>query len=231
MIIIICLGLLLNVIEYFKHNDVENELNFFEIFMKFLSEICLSLIIVIAKYNMEKTYCSPYEICILSGTIGLILYIIVLLVLNKLESKIYGIQYPDNFYELFDNYDIYDFLVFLSSTISNAFYNIVIFVNCNYFTPCHILITSIIKEIYNNLNTDGNISLNFLTFFILILIALMFLVFIEIIEINFFNVSYNTKRNIELRSLSDFDITLNNIQAPQEDLLMGGDVVSISDNN
>ena len=106
MIIIICLGLLLNVIEYFKHNDVENELNFFEIFMKFLSEICLSLIIVIAKYNMEKTYCSPYEICILSGTIGLILYIIVLLVLNKLESKIYGIQYPDNFYELFDNYDI-----------------------------------------------------------------------------------------------------------------------------
>ena len=173
MITIICLGLLLNVVEYFKHNDVENELNFFEIFMKFLSEICLSLI----------------------------------------------------------NYDIYDFLVFLSSTISNVFYNIVIFVTCNYFTPCHILITSIIKEIYNNLNTDGNISLNFLTFFILILIALMFLVFIEIIEINFFNVSYNTKRNIELRSLSDFDITLNNIQAPQEDLLMGGDVVSISDNN
>ena len=172
MITIICLGLLLNVVEYFKHNDVENELNFFEIFMKFLSEICLSLI----------------------------------------------------------NYDIYDFLVFLSSTISNVFYNIVIFVTCNYFTPCHILITSIIKEIYNNLNTDGNISLNFLTFFILILIALMFLVFIEIIEINFFNVSYNTKRNIELRSLSDFDITLNNIQAPQEDLLMGGDVVSINDN-
>ena len=35
---------------------------------------------------------------------------------------------------------------------------------------------------------------------VIILIAFLFLVFIEVIEINIFNISYNTKKNIDLRS-------------------------------
>ena len=42
--------------------------------------------------------------------------------------------------------------------------------------------------------------LNILSFLILILIAFHFLIFIEIIEINICNISYNTKKNIEIRS-------------------------------
>ena len=37
----------------------------------------------------------------------------------------------------------------------------------------------------------------------------MLLVFVEIIELNFWNISYNTKKNIELRSLTDSSIENN----------------------
>ena len=98
MIIIIILGLGLNCIEYFKFDKEENKINISEISIKLLSEICMSVIVVISKYNMEKTYCSPYEICIWEGFIGLILHIITLVVVNKIGATIADIKYPENFF-------------------------------------------------------------------------------------------------------------------------------------
>ena len=209
MIIIIILGFILNIIKYFNLGDTNNKVDPFELSMKLLSEICLSLSMVIVKYNMEKTYCSPYEICIWEGLIGLILNIIILVIVNQLRVTISGIEYPNNFYELFDNYDINDLIICFVELIMNAIYNMVIFVTCDFFTPFHILITSIIKEFYSYLQTDGNLVLNILGICILIFIAFMFLVFVETIELNFWNISYNTKKNIELRSLTDSSIENN----------------------
>jgi F0F1-type ATP synthase assembly protein I len=137
MIIIIILGLILNIIEYYK-SDKKNKFDALEIFLKFLVEIFMSLCIVIAKYNMEKNYCSPYEICIWEGLIELILYIIFLLIINKLELTIADVKYPDNFWELINNYDINDFWLCLLIVFVNAIYNLFIFLTCNYFTPCHV---------------------------------------------------------------------------------------------
>ena len=203
IIIIIIFGFILNIIEYFKLDNNDNKLDFFKIFMKFLCEICLSIGIVIIKYNMDKTYCTPYEICCFQGLFGLILNIIVLVIINTLGVEISHIKYPNNFYELFDNYDIYDFIICFIIIIVYFVYNIVLLITCDYFTPFHILITSIIKECYNYLQLDENTNLNILGFFILVIIAFMFLVFIEIIEINVCNISYNTKNNIETRALID----------------------------
>ena len=203
MIIIIIFGFMLNIIVYFKLDDNDKKLNFLEIFIKFLCEICLSLNMVIIKYNMVKTYCSPYVICFYQGLFDLILNVIVLIIINLSGVVIAGIKYPDNFYELFDNYDIYDFIICFIIIIVYFVYNIVLLVTCDYFTPFHILITSIIKECYNYLQLDENTNLNILGFFILVIIAFMFLVFIEIIEINVCNISYNTKNNIETRALID----------------------------
>ena len=202
MIIIITLGFLLNIIEYYKLAG-EKKFVFLIIFMKFLCEICLSLVIVIIKYNMVKTYCTPYEINFYEGLLEVILNIVVLIIINTIgvEIEIAGIEYPDNFYELFDNYDIYDFILCLIIIIIFFIFNIVLLVTCDYFTPFHILITSIIRECYNYLQFDKNIKLNMLGFLILLIIAFMFLVFIEIIEINICNISYNTKNNIESRAL------------------------------
>ena len=218
MIIIIVLGLVLNVLEYFKSEN-NYEFNVLEILMKFLGEIFLSLCIVITKYNMEKNYCNPYEICIWDGLFGVILHIICLLIINKLELTIADVNYPDNFWELINNYDINDFLICLLVIIVGASYNICLLLTCNYFTPCHIIISYIIHEYYYYIHiNDNNFELNILGFFILVLILFMFLIFIEIIEINIFNISYNTKKNIELRSRIDSLIDFNSLLNINEEI-------------
>jgi uncharacterized protein YacL len=78
MIIIIVLGLVMNIIHYFNFSKSQKKFEFLGLILKFVAEICSSLNQVIAKYNMEKTYCSPYEMCIWLGFIELILYIIMI---------------------------------------------------------------------------------------------------------------------------------------------------------
>ena len=236
MIIILCLGLALNVIEYFKLKEPEKSLSPFEISMKFLTEISLSLNIVIIKYNMEKNYCSPYEICIWEGIVGVILQIIGLVIVNILRLTIDGIQYPDNFFEYFENYNIDDFILCILVIIVDFIYNASIMVTCDYFTPFHILITSIIKEFYYNIKINENIILNIIGIFALILISFMFLVFVEIIELNACNISYNTKKNIERRSQIESSYNKRHFRDSNEEIrvdednLVNSTVSSISDN-
>ena len=219
IIIIIILGLVLNILTYFK-SDTNNKIDPVAILMKFLSEIFLSLTMVISKYNMQKNYCSPYEICIWEGLIELILYIIFLLIINKLELTIADVKYPDNFWDLINNYDIYDFLLCLLVVIVNAIYYLCLFLTCNYFTPCHILVVLIIHEFYFYLKINENWEYNIFGFLTLLLILFMFLIFIEIIEINIFNISYNTKKNIELRSRNESSIDNNNLIHIREEIEM-----------
>ena len=218
MTIIIIFGLMLNIIEYYKSDDKSNKLNFFEIFIKFLCEISYSIGMVINKYNMQKTYCSPYKICFCEGTLELILYIIVLVIINTIGVEIQGIQYPDNFYELFNNYGIYDFILCFIMILAAFIFNIVLLVTCDYFTPVHILIISIIKECYSYLQFEkNNAILNISGFIILLLIAIMFLIFIEVIEINICNISYNTKNNILKRALTISNNDNNNRTSTQHE--------------
>ena len=194
MIIILFLGLLLNIVQYYKYNDPQYTLKPIEIIMTLLTEILFCLTLVIVNYNLEKNFCNPYEICIFQGLIGLILYITSLVVINKLELTIDDIKYPENLMEYKNNYDINDFIVCLIMIIVNFIFNISLFVTCNYFTPVHILIISLIKEYHYYLQSNENIILNIFGIVILLLILFMFLVFIEIIEVNIFNISYNTKK-------------------------------------
>ena len=147
---------------------------------------------------------------------SLIFNTIILIVANCLKLKILNIQYPDNFYDLFSNYDIYDFLIFLIEVVAKAIYNIVLFTTCYFFEPCYILILSIIIQLYHSLKAFNNAILNILSFICLIIVSLVFLVYIEIIEVKIFNISYNTKKNIEKRATYDTNIELNDFLFPSE---------------
>ena len=120
MIIIIILGLILNITETFKY-DTENTSGSFEITMIFISEICFSFRLSIVKYNIEKNYCNPYEVCIWEGTIEFIINIICLVAFNLSESTINGVKYPDNIKEYFGNFDYNDFIVSLTIIIAQFF--------------------------------------------------------------------------------------------------------------
>ena len=89
--------------------------------MIFVSEICFCLIYVISKYNMEKNYCSPYEICIWEGVIEFILNLICLVSFNISGLTIDGIKYPDNIKEYFENLDYNDFIIFFTTIIAYFF--------------------------------------------------------------------------------------------------------------
>ena len=199
MIIIIILGFGLNITEAYK-DDTENTSGAFEIIMIFISEICFSFGIVIIKYNMEKNYSNPYEICIWEGAIGFIINLICLVSFNLSGLTIDGIKYPDNIIEYVENFNYNDFIVCFTITIAHFFLNISLLLTCHYFTPTHTLIIFIIKDCHLYLRSSENVFLNISGFLILILIALAFLIFIEIIEINICNISYDTKKNIEIRS-------------------------------
>ena len=199
MIIIIILGFGLNITEAYK-DDTENTSGAFEIIMIFISEICFSFGIVIIKYNMEKNYSNPYEVCIWEGAIGFIINLICLIAFNLSALTIDGIKYPDNIIEYVENFNYNDFIVCFTITIAHFFVNTSLLLTCHYFTPTHTLIIFIIKDCHLYLRSSENVFLNISGFLILILIALSFLIFIEIIEINICNISYNTKKNIEIRS-------------------------------
>ena len=147
-----------------------------------------------------------------------------------------GIQYPDNFFEYFENYNINDFILCILVIIVDFIYNASIMVTCDYFTPFHILITSIIKEFYYYIKINENIILNIIGIFALILISFMFLVFVEIIELNACNISYNTKKNIERRSQLESSYNKRHLRDSNEEIkvdednLINSTVSSNSDN-
>ena len=66
-----------------------------------------------------------------------------------------------------------------------------------------------------------------MTFSILILIAFMFLAFIEVIELNICNISFNTKNNIQLRSLSEYIEENSNIINPNDETSNNEDELSL----
>ena len=50
----------MNIIHYFNFDEKETKLDPLGLSMKLVSEIFFSLNYIKVKYNMEKTYCSPY---------------------------------------------------------------------------------------------------------------------------------------------------------------------------
>ena len=218
MFIIVVLGFGLNIIKYFQLDDIEDKLNAFDIFIHLISEIIYCLVLVIRKYNMEINYCNPYELCFFVVVLLIIFYSICLGIFCRYELSVYGIPHPDNLIQYFDEYDYNDFIVCLAIIITHFIYSISIILTCDYFTPIHILIISIINQIYKHLLQNSNLALNILCFFILIIIFIMFLVFIEVIEINICKLSYNTKKNIESRSKTNTLVEMEAIELLEEEL-------------
>lgn len=204
MIIMIILGFGLNIIEYFK-SDKKEKSNLIEILIKLIIQAMASLTYVINKFNMEKNFCTPYEICFWEGGIEVILYIIGLYIINRVGLTISDIKHPDNFNEYKRNFDKIDIILALIHIIISGIYNVFILLTCDYFTPYHVLFILIIHQSYYYFKIDENIIFNIIGFFILLLIFFMLLFFIELLEFNLYGFSMNTKKNIGIRAMKEHD--------------------------
>ena len=212
IIIVTILGFFLFIIEY------EGEgLGYF-----FINLIChiifsflKSLVTVYIKGMMEYKYISAYRASFMFSIINIIIIFVVYLIVSffPCDSEYCKTQYNGKYYfgnllSLFNMSFLFLLIIFILKSILLVLNFIIIYD----FSVCHsFLIIQLTQMI-------GNVSLLLLnleeTYYILIMILFFFginiffiLLFLEIIEVNICNISYNTKKNIQIRAKSEMEIS------------------------
>ena len=193
IVLIILLGLAIDLITNNLQNEIVNEPA--DLIMKFVKQVFFSLYNVMAKYVMEKKYVSVYEFSFYVGLFNLIVFLIFAI------FDYYFIKLTP-FGEYFKKFDIKQLFIVLGVIFSQLVINITSLFTAKYNSPCHIFIIFVFGQIAYYIDFSGNISLVIIIFTIFILIIILFLslIFNEIIEINFFGLSYNTRKNIMIRA-------------------------------
>ena len=202
-IIIFFAGITLNLI-----NLINTEINYINILLSFFTEIIFCLNIVVNKYLMEYTFCSPYEICLYDGIISLILFLITLIIVTNIEIKKdeYAVEYKekyyiDNFFDYYDKFNIKELLIFLFESFYYFIYYLFPLITIQNYTPCHYMII-LIFDFEITFLIDFKIKWKLIiTIIMFVIIFFMLLVFNEIIELNFFGFENNTKKNISQRAI------------------------------
>ena len=159
---------------------------------------------VIEKYFMVKTYVRLYEYLFIQGIIELILstsLIAILIHFNVLKDFSF-------YWNVFQEEKT---RIILLTFIFCAYYSI-LFLVIDIFSPFHVILIylfeGIIYLIYSMICLLQNKI--YIVYSVFILICLFFIcVYIEIIELNFWGLSYMTKKNIELRAQTEKEINNN----------------------
>ena len=206
--IMIVLGIILNCVNLYKATvkDIPR------LILSFLIEIIYSLGIVLNKYSMEYIYCNPYEISFYEGLFGLICNTILLIIFQNIELQknpiilkickytIYGHKiYFDNVREYLSKFTVEECLFFILTFLSRWIFNLFALITMQHYTASHVIILLILGEIELPFETGFNRK-NGIFFTICFFLFIMIAIFTEIIELNFWNLSYNTKKNIRKRA-------------------------------
>ena len=159
--------------------------------MKFLHGVLFPLYNVMAKYVMDKFYVSVYEFSFYIGLFNLVILIIFSI------FDYYFIKWTP-FEEYFKNFDYKQLLIALGVIFSQLGINLTtLFVSKNN-SPCHVFIIFVFGQIAYYVDKFSGIYPVVIA--LLIIILFLSLIFNEIIEINFFGLSYNTRKNIMMRA-------------------------------
>ena len=204
IIIIMILNVLSNInTEKFSAENFKS--NYINIIMIIISQILFELSYVLYKYYMIKKYIITYEIMFYEGIIELILYIITLIITTIYFKNI------DNFWDYYNNLDTKEILIFISLTIVQFIYNLSGFIVIDKFSPFYVLLLYMTAELikYIFYFDIDYLRESIISIIITIICLLMILIFVEIIQLNFFGLSYMTKKNIEIRSQIDSKLVIN----------------------
>ena len=195
IIFIILIGLVIDLVLENLQNDFSNN-NGWLLLMCFFRVIILSLNYVIMKYTMENKFCSIYEVNTYVCLIVFFFYGIFLL----LDYYYFGLY---NYEEYFNSFDWMELLVVLAVLITQLVMGLCVLNTNKYYSPCHVFIIFVFGQFANYINLSEKYS-------IIIIICLLFmlffsLIFNEIIEINFWGLSFNTRRKIIERAKSEIE--------------------------
>jgi len=212
IIIVTILGFFLFIIEY---GDEGLGYFFINLICHIIFSFLKSLVTVYIKGMMEYKYISSYRASFMFSIINIIIIFVVYLTVsffpcdNELcKTQYNGKYYFGNLLSLFNMSFLFLLIIFILKSILLVLNFIIIYD----FSVCHsFLIIQLTQMI-------GNVSLLLLnleeTYYILIMILFFFginiffiLLFLEIIEVNICNISYNTKKNIQIRAKSEMEIS------------------------
>ena len=180
-----------------------------------------SLMTVYIKGLMEYKYISPYKACYKFGLINLIIVFTVYIIVTFIPCKrnyctavYHETSYFGNIILIFTMSGLFLF-IFL---IIRGIIVILNYITIHHFSVCHCFLlihSSVTFDITPFKNISGTITTQ-IVFIVLLYYILGFffiLLFLEIIELNICGLSYNTKKNIEQRAMSDMeDFNINRIR-------------------
>ena len=176
---------------------------------------------VYIKGLMEYKYISPYKACYKFGLINLIIVFTVYIIVTFIPCKrnyctavYHETSYFGNIILIFTMSGLFLF-IFL---IIRGIIVILNYITIHHFSVCHCFLlihSSVTFDITPFKNISGTITTQ-IVFIVLLYYILGFffiLLFLEIIELNICGLSYNTKKNIEQRAMSDMeDFNINRIR-------------------
>ena len=209
----LCL-IILTVISAFILYFNYKETSLLDISILFYIELIFCVAHVLIKYVIDNKFCTVYEVCSYEGVLSFIINFILLIIFSNMEidsdSKILKIFYHfesdskiyfDN-YNYFSQWTRYEIIIFFVFSIIRTVYNLTLLFTLRYFIPSHIIIILLSDEIYDSLKIDATGNKYYITLTCLLypLIYFLILIFTEIIELNFFGLSYNTRKNIRRRA-------------------------------
>lgn len=201
-LIIFILGIIINIINLYDLIP-----SFFNILLGVLTESIFCLNIVISKYIMEYTFCTPYQLCFIDGILCSFLFIICFVIFTYIEMdndylyvEYEGKYYIDNFYKYFQEFNLKEFFIFIIESIYYNIYHLFPLITIKHYTTCHYLFIIFIEGELNFFY-DEELPWRFTAnIIIVIIIFLMILVNDEIIELNFLGLQKNTRKNITKRA-------------------------------
>ena len=215
IILILLIGLIIDLVTGNLQNEIVN--NTLHLFTKYFKEILFSLYNVLAKYVMEKKYISVYEFSFYVGLIVLIL----LNIAFAIDYYWFRMSYYDQYFSKFNKTEI---LVILGVIFTQLGINITTLFTAKNCSPCHIFIIFVFGHLAHYINFDKH---SILIIICIIIILFLALIFNEIIEINFWGLSYNTKKNIAIRAEKE----ITNDEIIDEKVEEGDYLIEMSDND
>ena len=205
-IISIIIFMIFGIISDIILNNYENiDGNFFLIhFIRTIEVAIDSLVYCYGKYMMEKLYYPYWNVSFVPGIVSLLFYIIFSVsILSDSNKEKSSIDITAQFYLYFNGENIRlkigkILIIFIFYIIMEPLIILVLL----YFRPDFILIVLQFSYISQNLIQTSVDKLYCIIFFIFQFIALM--IHLEILELNFCGLNENTRRNIDLRSITEF---------------------------
>ena len=209
--IMILLGIFLNIL-LLKDMKVEK---IPALLLSIFIETIYSLSIVVSKYGMEYSFCSPLEISFYQGLFAFIVNVIFLsistnipvpnnsILLKYLKHTVYkNKEYLDNFFAYFKVFRGKEIIMFIITMLSRWIFNLFALFTIKYYTPSHVILLLILGEIQNTFFDIQNLHIRAIAIIIYFFLFSLLLVFTEIIVLHFCGLDKDTKIMIANRAIS-----------------------------